>query len=199
LAELYLITPRQFDLATFGPQLERVLGAVDVACVRLALDSRDEAVIAEAAARIKEICEDRDIPVVLEAHYRLVQSLGLDGVHLAGTQDIRAAREALPHGAIVGSYCGVSRHAGLLAGEIGADYVSFGPITPSALGSGEVADPDMFEWWAEVVEVPVVVEGQVSREGLAPIQSNADFIAVGDEIWGEADPVKALQDLLNSA
>ena len=35
--------------------------------------------------------------------------------------------------AIVGAFCGTSRHDGMTAGEMGADYVSFGPVAAVSL------------------------------------------------------------------
>ncbi len=197
MAELYLITPRQFDLDAFAPQLEHVLSAVDVACVRLALDSPNEDVIRAAAEKLKEICANKDVPLVLAEHFRLAHELGLDGVHLNGTQHIRAARDLLRKGAIVGSYCGTSRHAGLNAGEIGADYVSFGPVTASALGSGDVADTDLFNWWFQMIEIPIVAEGHVTKDAANSLREIADFLCVGEEIWNTGDPVQALKDLIS--
>ena len=71
----------------------------------------------------------RDVPLVVADHYRLVARLGLDGVHLSdGARQVRAVRKALGQDAIVGAFAHASRHEGLTAGEIGADYVSFGPV-----------------------------------------------------------------------
>lgn len=196
MTALYLCTPRHFDPDRFGPDLSRVLDDHEVACVRLALDSTQEAEIAAAAQVAKAVCAARDIAVVLKDHFRLVRKLGLDGVHLDGPAHVRAAREALPKGAIVGAFCGSSRHNGLTAGEIGADYVSFGPLSASSLGSGDVADLDLFRWWAQMIELPVVAEGGLTRTVIAELRGTADFLCLGDEIWGTADPSGALADLL---
>ena len=78
------------------------------------------------------------------------------------------------------------------AGEAGADYVAFGPVGSGALLRGDCADIDLFEWWAEVIEVPVVAEGGLDAaliETLAPL---ADFIALGPEIWSAPDPAATL-------
>jgi thiamine-phosphate pyrophosphorylase len=82
------------------------------------------------------------------------------------------------------------------AGEAGADYVAFGPVGASALGSGQRADHDLFAWWSEIIEVPVVAEGSLTTdivESLAPV---TDFFGIGPEIWGDADPVAALKRLI---
>ena len=194
--ELYLITPRQLDAAVFGPVLARIFDQVPVACVRLSLDSSDVAVLEAVSESLLSVCDAADVPLVISEHYRLARRLGLNGVHLDGTKNIRAAREAMAIDAIVGSFCGTSRHAGLTAGEIGADYVSFGPLSDSGLGDDNTADPDLFEWWSQMIEVPVVAEGFVTPEALFRVRGSADFIALGDEIWGTPDPITALKSLI---
>ena len=126
----------------------------------------------------------RDVPLVVNDHHRLVGRLGLDGVHLSdGARQVRAVRKALGQDAIVGAFAHVSRHEGLTAGEIGADYVSFGPVGASDLGDGITAPLDLFQWWSEMIEVPVVAEGGLTPDLAAALAGSADFIALGAEIW----------------
>lgn len=196
--KLYLATPRQIDPAEFAPVLESVLDAVEVACLRLALDSRDEDALCHAGDLLREVCHARDIPLVIEDHFRLVERVGLDGVHLTdGPRRVRDVRKMLGRDAIIGAFCGLSRHAGLTAGEIGADYVSFGPLTASPLlGDGETVDPAIFAWWSEMIEIPVVAEGGLTEEILAQIAGSVDFYCLSDEIWAAPDgPVSAARRL----
>ncbi|MBZ0127942.1 MAG: thiamine phosphate synthase [Rhodobacteraceae bacterium] len=195
--QLYLISPPDLELVRFGDMLAAILDATDVACFRLALASGDEDHVARSADAMREICHARDVAIVIDRHFRLVQRLGLDGVHLGdGLHRLRDIRKDLGADAIIGSHCGTSRHAGMTAGEAGADYVAFGPVAASALGDGSVAGFDLFEWWSEMIEVPVVAEGGLNLalvETLAPV---TDFFAVGAEIWASDAPLKALQELL---
>ncbi len=195
--QIYLITPGTFDLAAFNKQLSAVLDTHDIACVRLALSSTDERDIASAADQLRETCHARDVAIVIESHFRLVDPHGLDGVHLPdSSRQVRDVREALGADAIVGTYCGASRHAGMTAGEIGADYISFGPVVETALGSGKLAPFDLFEWWSETVEVPVVAEGNVTLEAATMLAPVVDFFALGDEIWGTDDPSSTLGEYI---
>jgi len=194
--QIYLITPPEFELSTFPNLLQSVLDATDVACLRLSMASRDEDRIARAADTLREITHARDIALVIAEHQGMVKRLGLDGVHLGdGARSVRAARKALGGDAIVGAFCGTSKHDGMTAGEIGVDYVAFGPVGASGLGDGSVADPDLFAWWSEMIEVPVVAEGGLSPEQYERLASVTDFFAIGDEIWGADDPVQALKDI----
>ena len=85
--------------------------------------------MARAADALRPVAHARDVPLVVADHFRLAGRLGLDGVHLAdGARQVREARKALGADAIVGAFARASRHDGLTAAEIGADYVAFGPV-----------------------------------------------------------------------
>ncbi|MEX1660353.1 thiamine phosphate synthase [uncultured Thioclava sp.] len=191
--QIYLITPPAFDAAEFAPKLASVLDAHEVACIRLSIALKDELEIGRAADALREVAHARDVALVIESHVQLAQRHGLDGVHLLdGARQIRYARKTLGEEAIVGSYCSASRHEGLNAGEAGADYVCFGPIGETALGTAERAEFDLFAWWSEVIEVPVVAEGALSEELIAQFTPVTDWFALGEEIWREDDPATAL-------
>ena len=195
--QIYLITPPELELGTFPDLMARVLDTHPVACVRLALGTRDEDRLARAADALREVTHARDIALVIADHTLLAERLGLDGVHLSdAARSVRGTRKTLGEDAIVGSFCGTSRHDGMAAGEAGADYVSFGPVRPSALADGRFAEIDLFEWWSEVIEVPVVAEGALDADMIAQLTPYTDFFGIGDEIWRDGDPVAALGRLL---
>lgn len=199
IPQLYLITPSEFELSTFPDLLARTLDAHKIACVRLDLSSRDEDRIARAADALRDVTHERDIALVLTDHTRLAERLGLDGVHLGdAAKSVRAARKALGEEAIVGSFCGQSRHDGMAAGEAGADYISFGPVTASGLGDGSYASIDTFEWWSEMIELPVVAEGGLDAAKIAQLTPFTDFFGIGDEIWRADDPVVRLGQLIEA-
>ncbi|MCV2870427.1 thiamine phosphate synthase [Defluviimonas sp. WL0002] len=194
--QLCLITPAEIDLETFSDALSSVLDAVETACLRISLSTRDEDRIARAADAVRLVAHERDIPAVIETHVQIAERHGLDGVHLNdGARSIRTARKALGPDAIVGSYCGNTRHEGINAGEAGADYVAFGPVGSVTLGTDGAAEHELFEWWSAMIEVPVIAEGGLTLglvESLAPV---TDFFAFGDEIWNSEDPAQAARAL----
>ena len=197
LPQIYLITPPEIDLSSFPNALEKILDTVEIACLRLALSTQDEDRQIRASDQLRSVAHARDIPVVIDTHIQLVQRLGLDGVHLHdGARSVRAARKELGQDAIVGTFCGNSRHDGLNAGEAGADYVSFGPVAETALGDGRHADRDLFAWWTEMIEVPIVAEGALDIARMRELAEVTDFIAIGPEIWTNEDPLLALRNLV---
>ena len=194
--QIYLITPSSFELSSFSNQLNEVLDACDIACLRLSLSTRDEDRILRAGDMVREITHSRDIALVIDSHIRMVERLGLDGVHLPdGARNLRKTREDLGPDAIIGAHCGQSRHEGMNAGESGADYVCFGPVGKSDLGDGEVAEPDLFKWWSEMIEVPVVAEGDIGDEDFRNLASVTDFFALGDEVWLADNPAERLREI----
>ena len=194
--QITLVTPPEVELASFRPRLAACLDAVPVACLRLALAGHDEDRIARTADALREEAHARDVAVVLDRHVMLAQRLGLDGVHLTdGARSVRKVRKELGADAIVGAHCGTSRHDGMTAGELGADYVMFGPAGASGLGAGERATRDLFAWWSEMIEVPVVAEGALDPQVIAELAPVTDFFAIGEEIWTAEDPVAALRAL----
>lgn len=196
-AQITLITPPTFDLKVFPDQLAAILDGVDVACLRLSLASRDEDLIARAADACRVVAHARDVAIVIDTHVLMVERLGLDGVHLTdGARLVRKLRKDLGADAIIGAFCGVTRHDGMNAAEAGADYVSFGPIGTSPLGSGELVDFDLFDWWSKVIEVPVIAEGALTVDLVARYAPVADFFAIGPEIWGHETPLAALKALI---
>ncbi|MGR3759363.1 thiamine phosphate synthase [Roseobacteraceae bacterium NS-SX3] len=197
--QIYLISPPSFELGRFPGQLAQVLDAVDIACVRLDLASRDEDTLSRAGDALREVCHARDVAIVITDHQILAERLGLDGVHLSdASKPVRTARKALGPDAIVGSFCGTSRHDGMTAGEAGADYVSFGPVGASGLGDGGIADAELFQWWSQMIEVPVVAEGGLTEDLIRAIAPHTDFFGIGEEIWRTEDPVAALKSFIRA-
>lgn len=196
--QIYLVTPPEFDLGSFPQELDRVLSAHPVACLRMSLATRDEDRLVRAADALREVAHRHDVALVIDTHVVLAERLGLDGVHLTdGARSVRAARKALGPDAIVGAYCGQSRHEGMNAGESGADYVSFGPVA-GTLGGGEIAERDLFQWWSVMIEVPVVAEGGIDADQARDLAPVTDFLAIGEEIWSSDDPVAALQKIVSA-
>ncbi|MFN3260912.1 MAG: thiamine phosphate synthase [Pikeienuella sp.] len=199
---LYLLTPPLSEGASFAPLLDAALSAAPCACVRLRFAAEEEGVIRAVADPLREVCLGHDVALVLTDHFRLARQLGLDGAHLANPRlSVREARKALGEEAIVGAHAGASRHMGMTLAEAGADYVSLGPVAESALGAGEIAEQELFEWWAEAITTPSVAEGGMTlalAEALAP---HADFIAAGAAIWshpeGPAAGARAFAALLD--
>lgn len=185
---LYLITPPAPG-EDFPDRLAALLAIGGIACVRLQMEGGESAIRAMADL-LRPICTERDVPLVIADHLRLVSLHGLQGVHLtdAGPQAVRAARQALGSEAIIGAFGGSTRHKAMSLAEAGADYVSLGPVRAGALGDGREADASLFEWWDTMIETPSVAEG-----GLRPQDAalRADFLAPRLSVWDHPDGAEA--------
>ncbi|MEM1299266.1 MAG: thiamine phosphate synthase, partial [Pseudomonadota bacterium] len=190
-ARLYLLLPPRFEPEEMGALLPRILVEVSVACVRLDLGPAPEEDWIRAANHLIGPCHAADIALVVTDHYRLAEDLGLDGVHLANSRTpVREVRKALGNDRIVGAWAGTSKHQGMVLAEAGADYVSLGPIGDTgALGDEGRAEDDLFAWWAEMIETPVVAEGGVTAEDAARLSPHTDFVVPSLDIWADTDAI----------
>ncbi|WP_405406137.1 thiamine phosphate synthase [Paracoccus sp. Ld10] len=190
--QLYLMTPAGAQASSLAPMLAEVMDRVAPACLRIR-GGAEEDELGRLADMAREIAHARDVAVVIDDHVKLALRHGLDGVHLNdGAKAVRYARKELGDDAIVGAFCGTSRHEGINAAEAGADYVAFGPVSDSALYRGDPVELELFQWWSEMIEAPVVAEGAITRELIAQLSPITDFIALGPEIWTQEDPAATL-------
>lgn len=193
--QTYLISPADPEPEAFAAALGELLDGAEIACVRLDLATRDEARLTRLADAAREACHARDVAVVLREHASLAMRLGLDGVHWTGApSEIRRLRADLGADAILGAACGTSRHDAMIAGELGADYVTFAPAGADPLSDAR-AERGLFGWWSEMIEVPVVAEGALTAEVIADLAPVVDWFAVGPEVWAAPEPLTALRAL----
>lgn len=192
-ARLYLVTPPHFEPEPFAVLAERALATGLVACLRLDLGAAPEEIWRAAASALRPVAHGQDVALVIAEHHRLVRPLGLDGVHLAASRTpVREARKALGPECIVGAFAGASRHVAMTVAEAGADYVSLGPVGDvGALGEGSRAEDELFEWWAETIETPVVAEGGVTLEVARRLGGWADFFVPELGVWESPDGIEA--------
>ena len=190
---LYLVTPPRIGPG-FVPLLERVLAAAPVACLRIDLGEAAEADWRAAADLLTPPCHAAEVALLVAGHWRLVEPLGLDGVHLGdGRTPLREVRQALGADRIVGAWAGASRHRGMVLAEAGADYVAFGPVGDTGLlGGDERAPDDLFQWWSEMIETPSVAEGGLAEADAARLAATADFVVPDRRLWDDPDPAARL-------
>ena len=197
-SKLYIVSPAEFEIEKFSDELKLILDSIEISCFRLALSTQNEDVIAKTADVTRDICHSRDVAIVIKDHFLFVEKHGLDGVHLSdGSRNVRKARKNLVKDSIVGAFCGNSKHDGLTAGEAGADYISFGPLSKTTLKDGTIAQNDLFKWWSTMIEIPIVAEGNLNKKVIYSLENDTDFFAFGDELWNESNPLNKLNQLID--
>ena len=166
---LYLCTPLRDDLTEFVRQVIR--GGVDV--VQLREKQADIAAVAIAARKLVAVCNDLDVPFILNDRPETAYDVGADGVHV-GQDDasIDECRKILGPDAIVGlSTHSPSDLADAITQEI--NYLSAGPIeaTPTKPGRAGVGPQYVARAVASSLR-PVFVTGGVTPKkvsGLAAL------------------------------
>ncbi|GJD50721.1 Thiamine-phosphate synthase [Methylobacterium crusticola] len=190
------------DLAA---RLASAMAAGDVAAVIARLAPDDERglvntvkqlapVVQEAGAALVIACAGQEVDLVTVAARG-----GADGIHVesgpeAG-ESLRALRERLRDGRILGVGSLDSKHAAMAAGEAGADYVLLGDdpeVSPESVLARAA-------WWAEIFETPCIALAR-SVEAVPDLAATgAEFIGLPDAVWdgpgGEAAVAAAQRHL----
>ncbi|MFD2647299.1 thiamine phosphate synthase [Devosia albogilva] len=191
--ELYLITPAEADAPDFGSRLMAVLSASPAAAILVRRASLDERTYARLVADVVNIGQGAGAAVLVEDDVALAKRLGADGVHVTG--GLEAAREAvsaLKPDLIVGAGNIRSRHDAMSFGELGIDYLLFGPLG----GDTDPKAAELASWWAETFEIPAVL----SDPGATTLDAaGAEFLALSTSIWSAPAPADALKAVLAEA
>jgi thiamine-phosphate pyrophosphorylase len=206
MTRLYLVTPPAFEPVAFADRLAQALDAGDVACVQLRLKPAGDDAIRRAADALRPVAQQRGVAFLMNDRPDLALATGCDGVHV-GQEDASydEARRVLGLGRIVGVTCHASRHLAIDAAEAGADYVAFGAFFPSASKEAKHrAEPEIIEWWSEIMTAPCVAIGGITPENCAPlVTAGADFLAVIAAVWdhpqGPGAAVKAFAQAIAAA
>src|SRR5262245_37865654 len=187
---LYLISPPRLEPKAFAETLKRALSGGDVASLQLRLKDVPYDDILRAGDLLMPIAQRANIAFIVNDRPDLAYKLGADGVHV-GQEDASYAdaREYLGPDRIIGVTCHNSRHFAIEAAEAGADYVAFGAFFPTATKEPKThAEPEILEWWSEMMVVPCVAIGGITVENAAPlIEAGADFLAVSSGVWDHPD------------
>jgi len=200
---LYLATPAIDDAAAFAAELDRALGAGDIAAVLLRLADGGERALIERTKQIAAAVQSRDVALVVDNRPEIVARAGADGAHLSGVEKFAVALALLKPERIAGAGGLRSRHDAMLAGEAGADYVMFGEPDRNGRRPSFEELQERLTWWADLFEIPCAAYA-AGKEEVAPlVRTGADFIALGDWIWsapeGAAKAVAAAAASLDEA
>jgi thiamine-phosphate pyrophosphorylase len=192
---LYLVSPQVADAAALAGALTAALASADVAAVLVRLTAGDERSLINSGKKLAPLVQDTGAAFLLAGYPDLVARMGADGAHLTGIDAFTAAQAALQPERIAG--CGglTTRHDAMLAGEAGADYVLLGEPDPSGHRPAFEAIAERVAWWAEIFQPPCVAFAATLAEVGALATAGADFVAVGDCIFGDSrGPAAALAD-----
>jgi thiamine-phosphate pyrophosphorylase len=196
---LYLITPplTAADAPAFARNFAEALKAAPVACALVRFAAGSEAHGEAIAAPLLAHAKGADCALLIENDPHLAARLRADGVHIAGVgPELADAVKRLKPDRIVGAGSLPTRDDAMNAGEMGADYVMFGEARGGARSAGFaslVSLTDRVVWWSEIFETPCVAFADTIEAASELADAGADFVALGDSIWGAPDPAVAVR------
>lgn len=142
----------------------------------------DPAALAEAPPSLElpdlqAACSRHDVALFVLDDIALARRASADGLHLSDPGRIAEARRILGPGRVIGASCDLSRHAAMVAGEDGTDYVLFGALDGRATsGIDELAAT--VTWWSELFVLPVAAATRpVAKEAATLARAGAAFLA----------------------
>jgi thiamine-phosphate pyrophosphorylase len=192
---LYLFTPPLTPpaLADFAPRLSEALGTGDVASVLLRFAPEAQGDAKRIAERLLAAAAPYEAAILLEGDPRLAARVGADGVHVAGAGEAFAeALASLQPERIVGAGGLRSRDDAMAAGEAGADYVMFGEPRRDGFVPPLAETVERVAWWAEIFQTPCVGYAAQLDDVSALAAAGADFVALGEAVWGASSVAKAI-------
>jgi thiamine-phosphate pyrophosphorylase len=185
LTRLYLITPRDIDLATFPVRLAEALAGGDVASLLIAPEGVSEMALQRMAEVLTPIAQDAGVAVMVRDDTRATGRAKADGIHIeTGIADIKAAITSFHPQRMVGAGHILTRHDAMEAAEAGADYIFFGLIDRPEEPDAHPKSLDFADWWVPLFEPPCVVMAGSTLASIDEVaETGADFVAVRDAIW----------------
>jgi thiamine-phosphate pyrophosphorylase len=185
LPRLYLATPELDDPSPLMANLPGLLAAADVAAVLVRPKLSDQRTMISRVKALAPAIQDSGAALLLDGHVELVARAGADGAHLTGIEVMQEALSSLKPDRIAGVGGLATRHDSMAAGEAGADYVLFGEPDARGHRPSVEAITERLQWWAELFEPPCVGFAASMAEIGEFAAAGADFVLVGDLIWGD--------------
>ncbi len=186
-AQIFLVAPVEADAATCLAKLDEALAAAPVAAMLIPRGKRSEGTYKSIVKSVVGRAQGAGVAVLIEGDPGLVRMLGADGLHVeGGVADVKAATAVLKPDYIVGAGCIASRHDAMSKGELGPEYIFFGPLS----GLRDPEQREMARWWAEIMEVPSVLSDPAATPESATAEGG-DFIGLGDSLWAAPEGVTA--------
>ena len=182
--EIYLIVPASELTETDISKISRLVNMRNVPCIRIKSEGLSDKALNRNIRNMKffsTICETK---IILDNRIDLVKENEIDGIHFTyGTYSIKEVRTTLGENKIIGISCGFSKHIGLKAGESGADYVAFSSNGIKGQSANLSLNTDLFKWWSEFIEVPLVAEHIFSNSEIEVLSEYVDFLSLEFNFW----------------
>jgi thiamine-phosphate pyrophosphorylase len=157
------------------------------------------------AAALTALCQQHDIPLIINDDAELAAAVGASGVHLGKSDaSIQQARAQLGPRAIIGVSCYNDLERAIAAVAAGADYVAFGRFFPShSKPDAQQADTRILSQARQQLDRPIVAIGGITPDnGQALLTAGAHLLAVIHGVFGQPDiqvAARRYTDLFNQS
>lgn len=198
---LYAVTNRIHAVGeSLYDQVEAALRG-GVTCVQLREKYMDDEELLREAVRLKELCHDYGVPLIINDNVDVAIKAGADGVHV-GQDDTAAAeiRRIAGKDFIIGVTAKTVEQAKRAEAD-GADYMGVGAVFPSPTKKGAIRiTKDDLQAICASVSIPAVAIGGVSFDNMAELKGMgmAGF-AVVSAVFAEDDIEAAAKGLRKRA
>lgn len=199
--KLYAITDRTW--LEEGEELkdaveQAILGGATI--VQLREKSLEYNKLKELALSVQEVCNNYNVPFIVNDNVELACEIDADGVHL-GAEDmsIKKARSVLASNKIIGATAKTVEQA-LLAEKAGANYIGSGAV----FGSDTKTDAtnlsiDALNKICSSVSIPVVAIGGINAYNVSALRgSSISGVSVVSGIFARKNKTKACRDILGN-
>jgi len=191
LSPLYLITPDACSVGRLQALLKPVLRS-GIAMLQYRDKTASAAERLAKAQMLVSLCRAYRTPLIINDDVSLARLVQAAGVHLGrDDDDVRLVREQLGADAIIGCSCynDLARAARMQA--MGADYLAFGSMYPSATKPVAVRCGLQLLQQARGFGLPVVAIGGINQDNAAQVmQAGADLLAVISDVFDAANPLQ---------
>ena len=177
-------------LDLFLKECSELIENIAIASIRIRTENLNNNQLTELFESLQRI-NRRQIPILIENNLELANKLNADGIHLTtGQKFVKEARATLGKDKIIGSFCGSSKHSGLVAAEHGANYVAFQIKNNTTKADKKILE--LFEWWSEFIEIPVMAESSSGNQIPKELWGHCDFFSLGIDNWKPGDQIVSL-------
>lgn len=198
LMRLYLVTdPYYKTKAPTEILVEQALKG-GVTLVQLREKDLDFTAFLQKAKRVKKVCEQYSVPLIINDNIEVALQSGADGLHIGqGDMSARAARKLLGEGKILGVSASTVQEAER-AREDGADYLGIGAVfATDTKTDADVVAIDTIQEITKTVPLPSCAIGGLKAHNLDVLKgTGVNGIAVVSAILGQSDITKASRQLL---
>jgi len=191
---IYLITEHErLAFAEVFAITQSVIGSISALQYRN--KSTDNKLKRVQASKLLKLCNDHQVPFIINDNIDLAIELGADGVHLGREDpDCIEAKRRLGQQKLIGVSCYNEIQRADQAVADGASYIAFGALFPTSTKANTVqASTDLIQQAKQRYTVPVVAIGGITTANCdAAINAGADLLAVVSSVYLADDPVAVI-------